>query len=82
MAPGSRAASATVARRTAGVKVVGYLLVLFQRILPAVALDADELAVDALGPAAEVVNFAANLLLPGAGQMGVRGIPDTASWGG
>jgi hypothetical protein len=54
-------------------EVIGDFLVLGEGVLPAVALDADELAFDARGPSAEVVNLAANLLLPSARRMGREG---------
>jgi hypothetical protein len=55
------------------VQIIGDLLVFFEGFLPAVAVDADELAVNALGPAAEVVKLAANLLLPSAGRVRCEG---------
>ena len=72
---------ALYARCPSGVEIVGYFLVLVEGVFPAVAFNADELAVDALGPSAEVVDFAANLLLPGTRRMGCEGeIRDRASW--
>src|SRR5262249_32829444 len=66
---GDRQPFALDAGGAAGVQVVGDGPVLLQGLLPAVALDADELAVLAPGPAAEVVDLAADLLLPLAGRM-------------
>lgn len=51
-------------------KVIGDLFILLKCFLPAVSVDSDELAINALGPPAEVADLAANLLLLGAG--GVR----------
>src|SRR5262249_2549646 len=45
-------------------------LPVLQGFLPAVALDAAEFAIDPIGPPAEVVDLAADLLLPG--PAGVR----------
>jgi hypothetical protein len=55
------------------VEVIGLGLVLFEGLLPAVAFDADELTVDALGPATEIVDLATYLLLPGAAGVGRKG---------
>src|SRR5262249_24719494 len=52
------------ARGPARVQVVGNLLVLLEGFPPAVAVDTLELAVNAPGPAAEVVRTTENLLLP------------------
>jgi len=48
-------------------EIGSYFLVLLERFPPAVALDADQLAVDALAPVSEVVDLAADSLLPLAG---------------
>jgi hypothetical protein len=50
--------------RAAGVQVVGDSLVRLQGFLPAVARDALQSAIDHLGPPAEVVNAAVDLLHP------------------
>jgi len=60
-------------------QIVGDGLILLKSFLPAVALNADDLAVNALGPSAEVVNLAANLLLPGTGRVGRGGNRDRVS---
>jgi hypothetical protein len=55
------------------VQVFGLVPVEFQGLLPAILLDANELIVDPLGPIAEVVNLAADLLLPFAGRVRSEG---------
>src|SRR5947209_8516381 len=64
---GGRQAVRIDARRSAGVRGLGDGLVPFQGFLPAVALDPHQLAVDPLGPLAEVVNLAPDFLPPGSG---------------
>src|SRR5262249_48176385 len=58
------------ARRPPGVQVVSLSLVKFKGLLPAVAVDSRQLAVDEAAALAEVVDLAADLLLPGTAGVG------------
>src|SRR5262249_54561502 len=60
-------------RGPAGVQVIGLGLVEFQGLFPAVAFDPNQLAVDAVGPLAEVVDLSPDLFLPGAAGVGGEG---------
>jgi hypothetical protein len=55
------------------VQVIGLGLVLLQGLFPAIVFDPHELAVDPLGPTAEIVDLAADLLLSGTAGVGREG---------